>query len=162
MKKRFPSINDDGTKRCTRCEQVKPLSEFTKSKSQPSGVTSACSECHNRASRLYRESPEGRQKHLSNGRARKLDPRKHSMDLARKRKYTAECSHKRRAHQQVYLAVKSGTLVRPTKCSRCEKECKPEASHHDYSKPLDVEWLCAKCHRRKDFGVIDSAQGVSA
>jgi hypothetical protein len=57
---------------------------------------------------------------------------------------------KRRAHQQVYWAVKNGALVRPDTCSRCGVVCRVEASHNDYSKPLDVEWLCHRCHTDKD------------
>lgn len=52
-------------------------------------------------------------------------------------------------------AIKSGILVRPIACTRCGSEpglasdgrSKIQAHHHDYSQPLDVEWLCAKCHR---------------
>lgn len=57
---------------------------------------------------------------------------------------------KRHAHNAVRRAVKSGVLVRPDQCARCGRECKPQASHDDYNKPLDVEWLCQPCHKLKD------------
>jgi ribosomal protein S27AE len=50
----------------------------------------------------------------------------------------------------VYYAIKTGKLVRPNKCSSCGKECRPEAHHQDYKKPLMVVWLCIKCHRSVD------------
>jgi hypothetical protein len=28
------------------------------------------------------------------------------------------------------------------------KKCNPIAHHSDYSKPLDIEWLCNSCHER--------------
>ena len=51
-------------------------------------------------------------------------------------------------------ALTKGILVKPIKCSRCG--CIPSSGkdgrslihghHEDYSKPLDVIWLCQKCH----------------
>lgn len=58
-----------------------------------------------------------------------------------------------RAHSAVYRALKSGRLTRPDHCENCGAPCKPHAHHDDYSKPLDVRWLCAKCHRRTPLGV---------
>lgn len=60
-----------------------------------------------------------------------------------------------RAHRIVRTAIKNGSLVRPDVCSKCGTASLPgadgratiHAHHHDYSRPLDVEWLCAKCHR---------------
>lgn len=46
----------------------------------------------------------------------------------------------------VARAIRAGVLERPTECSRCGHECKPEGHHIDYSRPLDVEWLCQPCH----------------
>lgn len=44
-------------------------------------------------------------------------------------------------------AVKSGRLVRPSTCERCHSCDRPiEAHHPDYSKPLQVHWLCNLCH----------------
>src|SRR6266850_1011440 len=43
-------------------------------------------------------------------------------------------------------ALASGKLVRPNRCSRCKKKCKPEAHHPDYKKKLEVIWLCGPCH----------------
>ncbi len=51
------------------------------------------------------------------------------------------------AHKRVARAIASGRLVRPTKCERCPEVCKPGAHHEDYSRPLDVEFLCARCHK---------------
>jgi hypothetical protein len=51
-----------------------------------------------------------------------------------------------RAHDQVRRAIKGGKLQRPSICSRCSTECTPEGHHADYSKPLDVEWVCKACH----------------
>lgn len=57
-----------------------------------------------------------------------------------------------RAHGAVYQAIRAGRLIRPDRCQRCGKECKPEASHDDYSLRLSVEWLCRRCHAMKDMG----------
>lgn len=50
-------------------------------------------------------------------------------------------------HQMVYLAVKSGRMIRPEACSECGFTGRITAHHHDYSKPYDVEWLCVSCHK---------------
>jgi hypothetical protein len=40
--------------------------------------------------------------------------------------------------------------LRPQHCSACGVECKPQGHHPDYSKPLEVVWLCRPCHRVAD------------
>lgn len=40
-------------KRCSKCQQYKPLSEFHKHKGQPQGVHARCKECINKAGRKY-------------------------------------------------------------------------------------------------------------
>src|SRR4030095_15298421 len=47
-------------------------------------------------------------------------------------------------------AYRDGLIYRPTKCFKCNSEyCfeKFQAHHEDYSKPLEVIWLCTSCHR---------------
>lgn len=56
---------------------------------------------------------------------------------------------KRRAHVILNRAVNSGKVMRPKSCSECNKNCKPDGHHEDYSKPLDVVWICRACHSRK-------------
>lgn len=50
------------------------------------------------------------------------------------------------ARSYVSAAIKEGILVRPEICSKCTKNCKAEAHHEDYTRPLEVIWLCRKCH----------------
>jgi hypothetical protein len=64
---------------------------------------------------------------------------------------------KKSAWNKVYKAVKAGLLTRPEMCGRCSLECVPEASHDDYTRPLDVEWLCKSCHAEKDQTLRRSA-----
>lgn len=53
---------------------------------------------------------------------------------------------RRRAYHRVGLAVESGELEKPDKCARCGYEADLEAHHPNYARPLDVIFLCRKCH----------------
>lgn len=56
---------------------------------------------------------------------------------------------KRKARQAVYNAVRSGQLIRPDTCPKCNSKEKIVAHHHKgYEEKywLDVEWLCYTCH----------------
>ena len=49
------------------------------------------------------------------------------------------------ARQAVYRAVRDGRLVREC-CSKCGATSNVEAHHFDYSKRLEVTWMCHACH----------------
>lgn len=55
-----------------------------------------------------------------------------------------------RARQILKNAIDRGKIPRPNKCSKCGKVCKPYGHHIDYSKPLDVLWVCRACHKELD------------
>lgn len=74
---------------------------------------------------------------------RALNRRKSAIERQRKE----DEPRRRSAHLAVAAAVRSGALVRPGLCSSCSKgDRKIVAHHHNYSKPLDVVWLCNSCH----------------
>jgi hypothetical protein len=81
--------------------------------------------------------------------------RKRAAKRAARRADEEDHPEKRRAHEAVYKALRlslgsPGFLRRPDHCECCETPCKPDGHHPDYSKPLDVEWLCRTCHRIAD------------
>ena len=56
------------------------------------------------------------------------------------------------ARQTLAQAVRSGKVVKPTVCSECLTETPPRrlhGHHEDYSRPLDVKWLCSLCHGKQ-------------
>ncbi len=57
---------------------------------------------------------------------------------------------KAKAHVPVWdalrTALRNGSVIRPGSCEDCGIACVPHGHHDDYAKPLDVRWLCAKCH----------------
>lgn len=73
--------------------------------------------------------------------------RRHSSYEERKDRlkiYRENNKEKLRARSKVYLAVKNGKLVKQV-CRDCGVK-DAHAHHHDYSKPLEVIWLCPICH----------------
>lgn len=63
----------------------------------------------------------------------------------------------RRAWNIIADAVRTRELVTPLYCERCGKQCRLDAHHEDYSKPLEVEWLCASCHSLRHAKLRDKA-----
>lgn len=62
---------------------------------------------------------------------------------------------KERCHNLVESALKKGIIKNPHICSCCGSNDKfkdgrtsIQAHHDDYDKPLEVRWLCQKCHHR--------------
>jgi hypothetical protein len=55
-------------------------------------------------------------------------------------------SVQRAAHKAVATAVLHGILMRRP-CEECGAEANVHAHHHDYARPLDVQWLCATHHK---------------
>jgi ribosomal protein S27AE len=65
---------------------------------------------------------------------------------AQSRRYKEKHRVEYYAHAKVYVAVKQGKLKKPTVCSMCGKSGLMMGHHNDYSKPLDVIWVCWECH----------------
>jgi hypothetical protein len=62
-------------------------------------------------------------------------------------------SHKFRAQKAVADAVRTGRLKKPEHCEVCGEKIpkgKLQGHHEDYSKPLEVRWVCTKCHPAED------------
>lgn len=60
---------------------------------------------------------------------------------------------KKRVQHIVFTALRNGSLLNPNKCDLCgcnntfiDGRSGIQAHHCDYDKPLDVMWLCHKCH----------------
>ncbi len=112
-------------KTCWKCKTDKKLSKFNKNKTRYDGVQSICRECE----RDYRKTIRG----------------KNTLSKA-VRKYNKSNADKRKARYTISNAIAMGKLTRPDKCESCKQKRFVEAHHENYSKPLDVEWLCTKCH----------------
>lgn len=71
-----------------------------------------------------------------------------------RRRYASGVRHnpsaQRRAQASLRNAVAAGAIVKPDHCSKCglvpELLRSIQAHHRDYSKPLEVVWLCSSCH----------------
>lgn len=70
---------------------------------------------------------------------------------------------KARVHDATHAAIACGKLIRPDYCGHCGLVGKPQAHHPDYSKPLEVIWLCAKCHtdEHKRLKALEAALRVA-
>ncbi len=57
---------------------------------------------------------------------------------------------KNNARLSLNYSVRHGLIKKPKKCSVCKNALgRIEAHHKDYSKPLEVVWLCSVCHGKK-------------
>ncbi len=113
-------------KRCKKCDKLVEMEGFYRSGRNKDGREGACKDCRAKYDRDRKDAPDRKKmKYESTKRLRENCPEKH------------------RAHQIVRRAIRSGKLVKKP-CSCGSKEVM--AHHEDYSKPLEVIWMCRKCH----------------
>lgn len=135
-------------KTCIRCGATKGNAEFYAHPSMSDGVDSKCKECAKAATRTNYERTNGRSGYEQR---RFKDPARKAKILVYQRASRARDPVKYAARTAVGNAVRDGKLVRQP-CRLCGSTTKVQAHHHDYSKPLDVEWLCFRCHREHEHG----------
>jgi len=136
------------TKRCTKCKQIKPLSEFYKSRRNPDGLHSWCKSCVNAALKAYWQTQAGKEVNRRAG--RKYGQTEKGRRAYRKRRL--KYPDKIKARSALNTTIHAGQLAPPTdfQCQQCGAQA--EQYHHwrGYAPEhwLDVIPLCRKCHRQ--------------
>jgi len=136
-------------KYCSTCNSVKSTINFHKNKTRSDGLQDYCIECMKIYRREWRNKNFNRIRHKERNRAKqyRLNNReKINQKKKKRRKQNPKMLH---AQLKVYDAItRTKKLKKPNNCSLCgltENIC---AHHEDYSKPLDIIWACAKCHKQ--------------
>ena len=160
-------------KTCSICGKEKADSEFHKNPTCRDGLATYCKPCQNEKARKWRaENPdkikESQRKTDIKGKDRKRKWReanaqkckesckrwkarnaKHVRDYSEK--YRSGNPEKIKARNTVNHAIESGKIKRHP-CSVCGSTENLDAHHEDYSKPLNVVWLCRTHHARLHKG----------
>lgn len=132
-------------KQCSICKQLKPLEEYHRNKRQKDGRDCRCRCCKNQLGRtLYHADPDRKERIISRVKEYQHGPGRIKAN-ATKSAYHTRHAKKRSAHNAVRNAVKRGELIRGP-CECCG-ELKVVGHHDDYDRPLDVRWLCERCHK---------------
>jgi hypothetical protein len=127
--------------RCNRCDR--PMCTEC-AVQHPVGLR--CKECIKELARVnYRKSPAERRAYEQK---RQQDPARRLKKLEYQATHRAKNALKSIARIRLTTAVKFGRVIKQP-CEVCGEK-KSEAHHPDYTKPLDVVWLCLPHHRERD------------
>lgn len=148
-------------KRCRKCLEEKSDAEFSKCSTKKDGLWIYCRTCDNLRNRNWYATPEGmaasKQK-VSNyrkteaGILQNRNACKRYKNSDRGRAWLANSIKTKReeyrARWRVKSALKSG-LLNKKPCEICGKSHTVHAHHEDYSRPLNVVWLCSFHHKQR-------------
>lgn len=122
-------------KACVICGETKPLSDFYKHPNMADGRLNKCKKCH-----------------IARNKDNQAAYRHSDSYAARKGEWIATRVNKDRleqeARQALYNAIRRGEIKKAPACWYCGSTDRIEGHHADYARPLDVIWLCRKCHAR--------------
>jgi hypothetical protein len=139
-------------KKCFKCNKEKPLNEFYKHSMMADGHLNKCKECTKTDSKTtynkIQSNPE-----LA------VKERKRQRIKERKRRLEGKTKQYKYQKPKNQANVILGNAVRYKKITK--KQCqicgnaKVQAHHEDYSKPLDVTWLCVRHHNDRHIHLRD-------
>jgi len=144
---------------CRKCGKELDIDSFYKHKKMADGRLNVCIDCtksrvkkhRNENIERIREYDRERSKREESVLARKKYSKTEGGKISHSRcnkAYRDRYPLKYAAHTFISNAVKYGLIRRECKCSECESEYKVEAHHDDYSKPMEIRWLCELCHKQ--------------
>ena len=158
------------TKRCSKCKQIKLISEFNQNKSRKDGLQHSCKFCQ----ATYAQTDRGRiviqnaQKSYRQTQKGKISAREGM------KRYKFRHPDRRKAKAAVNSAVANGKLphISTLLCHCCFGQAQQYHHHRGYEPKhrLDVVSICTKCHKkihqkkaeRHDFAPKDKAEGIRA
>lgn len=88
-----------------------------------------CRGCNSERARKYRKTPKG-----------------HKIFLKKAYKSIKKHQNKQNARLLLNYHIGVGHIVKPSKCEKCLEEKIVEGHHFDYTKPLEIIWVCKRCH----------------
>lgn len=134
---------------CHGCQTMKPASEFYKHKAMGDGRLGYCKDCvRARVAKRYREQRDARSEYE---RKRAQDPARKEQLAEYRKRMRRRNPDKYKARNALNNAIRDGKIKRGP-CEVCGTKVRVQGHHSDYSKPLDVRWLCFRCHREIEHG----------
>ena len=127
-------------KKCFKCGEVKVLSDFYKHKQMGDGHVNKCKSCNKNDVAEHRE--KNIEKIRAYDRARGCRHRNGYL-----KEYKKRFPNKYKAGNIVSNAIRDKKLFKKP-CEECGTAEHIHAHHDDYSKPLNVRWLCAAHHKQ--------------
>jgi hypothetical protein len=120
-------------KHCNQCHETKPEYHFYLSSAGK--LSTYCKPCHR----------------LNTGKWAKANKdRKNAINRNWRTNHHQRRTIMLRATNRLWSAIRTGLIIRATICQKCGGLQAIQTAHSDYSNPLDVRWLCIKCHRQWD------------
>jgi hypothetical protein len=135
----FEMATNTRLKVCFKCERSLPRTEFYPHPRMGDGLLGKCKTCTRADSAARREAKLEEVRAYDRARAR------HDKAEA-KRRWRWRNPEKRTANQAVNNAIAAGRLQKPAVCESCGAAGRLHGHHDDYTRPLDVRWLCPACH----------------
>lgn len=115
---------------CVKCGEVKDFVEFSPRKDSATGFNRQCRKC-----RIYLPIKKEDRTEEQNEKIRQVWRNRHYKKANRDT-----------ARRALRNAVKNGKIDKPSVCEKCGSKGLMHGHHEDYTKPLDVKWLCESCH----------------
>lgn len=134
------------SKTCFKCGGEKPIFDFYKHPKMADGHLNKCKPCTRSDVAKHRADNLQHCREYDRQRA-KLPSRRESAAKVIS-EWRAKHPQRRAAHVALGNAVRTGRIQPWPVCAVPECRGKPEAHHPDYSRPLDVVWLCPSHHKQ--------------